>query len=36
MEYVAGGGDLDFLILVKRRIKETHLSFFSFGYNQRL
>lgn len=33
IEYVAGGGDLDFLILVKRRIKETHLSFFSFGCN---
>jgi len=31
IEYVAGGGDLDFLMLVKRRIKETHLSFFSFG-----
>lgn len=30
MEYVVGGGDFDFLIFVNRRIKETHLSFFSF------
>lgn len=34
MEYVVGGGDLDFLILVNRRIKDTHLSFFSFGFSE--
>lgn len=32
IEYVVGGGDFDFLIFVNRRIKDTHLSFFSFCY----
>lgn len=36
MEYVVGGGDFDFLILVNRRIKDTHLSFFSFGFSELL
>lgn len=30
IEYVAGGGDFDFLMFANLRIRETHLSFFSF------